>query len=71
MVVPDGDLLETPRETLGFGAKHIYTAGPQVAPVVADWTSDDVGQLQAAAARDGQRHEDGHSQTKQRQVGCL
>lgn len=42
---PDGGLLERLRETLGSGAKDIYTAGPQVAPAFADWTSNDVGQL--------------------------
>lgn len=37
-----------------WGKRYIpYTGGPQVAPVIADWTSDDVGQLQDAAARDG------------------
>lgn len=48
MMVPDGGLLEKLRETLGFGAKDIYSAGPQVAPAFADWARDDVGQLQEA-----------------------
>lgn len=56
MMVPDGGLLEKLRERLGFGAKDIYSAGPQVAPAFADWARDDVGQLQEAAACDGQRH---------------